>query len=34
MDGFVTDYINFFTFEMGRQPTYQEYKPDHDRLHT
>jgi phospholipase C len=26
MDGFVTDYINFFTVEMGRQPTYDEYK--------
>jgi phospholipase C len=25
MDGFVTDYINFFTVEMGRQPTYEEY---------
>ncbi len=25
MDGFVTDYINFFTVEMGRQPTYDEY---------
>jgi phospholipase C len=26
MDGFVTDYINFFTVEMGRQPTYDEYE--------
>jgi phospholipase C len=26
MDGFVTDYINFFTVEMGRQPTYDEYQ--------
>jgi phospholipase C len=26
MDGFVTDYISFFTVEMGRQPTYDEYK--------
>jgi phospholipase C len=26
MDGFVTDYINFFTVEMGRQPTYDEYR--------
>ena len=26
MDGFVTDYINFFTAEMGRQPTYEEYR--------
>lgn len=25
MSGFVTDYISFFTFEMGRQPTYEEY---------
>ena len=25
MDGFVTDYISFFTVEMGRQPTYDEY---------
>jgi phospholipase C len=25
MDGFVTDYINTFTAEMGRQPTYEEY---------
>ena len=25
MDGFVTDYISFYTAEMGRQPTYQEY---------
>ncbi|HUB71792.1 MAG TPA: alkaline phosphatase family protein [Acidimicrobiales bacterium] len=25
MDGFVTDYISFFTREVGRQPTYQEY---------
>ena len=25
MDGFVTDYINFFTAETGRQPTYEEY---------
>jgi phospholipase C len=26
MDGFVTDYISFFTVEMGRQPIYEEYK--------
>ena len=26
MDGFVTDYINFFTVEMGRQPTFDEYR--------
>jgi phospholipase C len=26
MDGFVTDYISFFTREMGRQPTYDEYR--------
>jgi phospholipase C len=26
MDGFVTDYINFFTVEMGRQPSYDEYQ--------
>ncbi|MGH9017189.1 MAG: alkaline phosphatase family protein [Acidimicrobiales bacterium] len=25
MDGFVTDYINFLTVELGRQPTYDEY---------
>lgn len=25
MDGFVADYISFFTCEMGRQPTYDEY---------
>jgi phospholipase C len=25
MDGFVADYINTFTSEMGRQPTYDEY---------
>jgi phospholipase C len=25
MDGFVTDYINFFTAETGQQPTYEEY---------
>src|ERR1700678_639506 len=25
MDGFVTDYISFFTAEMGRQPTYDEF---------
>jgi phospholipase C len=25
MDGFVTDYINTFTAEEGRQPTYEEY---------
>ncbi len=25
MDGFVTDYISFFTAEEGRQPTYEEY---------
>ena len=26
MDGFVADYISFFTVEMGRQPTYDEYR--------
>ncbi len=26
MDGFVTDYISFLTVELGRQPTYDEYK--------
>ena len=26
MDGFVTDYISFFTVEMGRQPSYDEYR--------
>jgi phospholipase C len=26
MDGFVTDYISFFSVQMGRQPTYDEYK--------
>ena len=25
MDGYVTDYVSFFTAEMGRQPTYEEY---------
>lgn len=25
MDGFVEDYISWFTWEMGRQPTYDEY---------
>jgi phospholipase C len=25
MNGFVTDYINVFTAEMGRQPAYEEY---------
>ncbi len=25
MNGFVTDYISFLTFELGRQPTYEEY---------
>ncbi len=25
MDGFVADYISFFTWEMGRQPTFDEY---------
>lgn len=25
MEGFVTDYISFYTAEMGRQPTYAEY---------
>ncbi len=25
MDGFVADYINAFTAQMGRQPTYDEY---------
>jgi phospholipase C len=26
MDGFVADYISFFTVEIGRQPTYEEYR--------
>lgn len=26
MDGFVADYISFFTWEKGRQPTYDEYR--------
>jgi phospholipase C len=26
MDGFVADYISFLTVELGRQPTYDEYK--------
>jgi phospholipase C len=26
MDGFVTDYISFYTRELGRQPTYEEYR--------
>jgi phospholipase C len=26
MDGFVADYISFFTVEMGRQPTFEEYR--------
>ncbi|HUC05571.1 MAG TPA: alkaline phosphatase family protein, partial [Acidimicrobiales bacterium] len=26
MDGFVTDYISTLTYELGRQPTYDEYK--------
>jgi phospholipase C len=26
MDGFVTDYISFLTVELGRQPTYDEYR--------
>ncbi|MFD8102568.1 alkaline phosphatase family protein, partial [Nocardia fluminea] len=26
MNGFVTDYISAFTAEMGRQPTYDEYR--------
>lgn len=26
MDGFVTDYISFLTVELGRQPTYEEYR--------
>jgi phospholipase C len=26
MDGFVTDYISFFTAEMGRQPSFDEYQ--------
>jgi len=26
MDGFVTDYISFLTVELGRQPTFDEYK--------
>jgi phospholipase C len=26
MDGFVADYISFFTREVGRQPTYDEYR--------
>src|ERR1700678_476275 len=25
MEGFVTDYISFLPFELGRQPTYEEY---------
>ena len=25
MDGFVADYVSFFTWEQGRQPTYDEY---------
>jgi phospholipase C len=26
MDGFVTDYASFLTVELGRQPTYDEYR--------
>lgn len=26
MDGFVTDYLSFLTVELGRQPTYDEYR--------
>ena len=26
MDGFVTDYINFYTVEMGCQPTFEQYR--------
>ena len=26
MDGFVTDYISFLSVELGRQPTYDEYR--------
>lgn len=26
MDGFVQDYISFFTAEMGEQPTYEQYR--------
>ncbi|MGH9047247.1 MAG: alkaline phosphatase family protein [Acidimicrobiales bacterium] len=26
MDGFVTDYISFLTVELGRQPTFAEYR--------
>lgn len=26
MSGFVTDYISWFTWEMGRQPTFDEYR--------
>ncbi|HMK98680.1 MAG TPA: alkaline phosphatase family protein [Acidimicrobiales bacterium] len=26
MDGFVTDYVSFLTVELGRQPTYDEYR--------
>ncbi len=26
MSGFVTDYISLFTWEMGRQPTFDEYR--------
>ncbi len=26
MDGFVADYISFFTREVGRQPTFEEYR--------
>jgi phospholipase C len=26
MDGFVADYISFLTVELGRQPTYDEYR--------
>ena len=33
MDGFVTDYISFFTVEMGRQPTYDEYRQIMTGLH-
>ena len=26
MDGFVTDYISYLTVQLGRQPTYDEYR--------
>ena len=34
MDGFVADYISFFTVEMGRQPTLPGVSPDNDWLRT